>query len=141
MIVLDTNVVSEPGRPRPDQRVLDWLDGLRGRPAWITTPTAGELISGALAFHLRTGSLRHVERTRQIVEVEFADRILPFDTAAAQTYGRIKGERQHAGHQINEIDAMIAAICLVHDATLATRNVKDFVALDLKLLNPFEAGA
>jgi predicted nucleic acid-binding protein len=140
MIVLDTNIVSEPGRPRPEPRVLDWLNGLQGKSAWITTPTVGELIAGAVRFQLRTGSLRHLDRTRQIIEVEFADRILPFDTAAAQTYGRLKAERQQAGHQTNEVDAMIAAICLVQGATLATRNVKDFGELDLKLVNPFEVG-
>jgi predicted nucleic acid-binding protein len=140
MIVLDTNIVSEPGRPRPEPRVLDWLNGLQGKSAWITTPTVGELIAGAVRFQLRTGSLRHLDRTRQIIEVEFADRILPFDTAAAQTYGRLKAERQQTGHQINEVDAMIAAICLVQGATLATRNVKDFGELDLKLVNPFEVG-
>lgn len=78
---------------------------------------------------------------KSIVDVEFAGRILPFDTVAAQTYGRLRAQRERRGRPIKDMDAMIAAICLVHGATLSTRNVRDFDGLDLKLVNPFEAGA
>lgn len=52
--------------------------------------------------------------------------------------GRLRAKRESIGHPISVQDAMIAAICLSHDATLATRNTKDFEGLDLKLVNPFE---
>ncbi len=72
------------------------------------------------------------------IEEEFAGRILSFSVRMAPIYGRIAAQRQKAGRHIETKDAMIAAICLFHGATLATRNVKDFEGLDLALVNPFE---
>ena len=87
-------------------------------------------------------SSKYLDRLKRIIDVEFAERILPFDLAAAHGLRRSAGaQREHKGRPINHMDAMIAAICLVHDATLATRNIRDFDGLDLKLVNPFEAGA
>jgi len=85
--------------------------------------------------------LLEISRLKRIIDVEFAERILPFDLAAAQAYGGLRARREHRGRPINHMDAMIAAICLVHDATLASRNIRDFDGLDLELVNPFEAGA
>jgi toxin FitB len=141
MIVLDTNVVSEPDRPRADVRVLAWLNALHDASVWITAPTVAELAGGAERFLLRTGSSKYVDRIREIIDVEFVDRVLPFDLLAARVYGRIRAVRDQRGHNVKDMDTMIAAICLAHGATLATRNVKDFDGLDLKLVNPFEAGA
>jgi toxin FitB len=141
VIVLDTNILSEPDRPRPDGRVLAWLDGLDDARVRITAPTVAELSGGAERFLLRNGSSRYLDRLREIVEIEFVDRVLPFDLLAARAYGRLRAGREQKGHTIKDMDAMIAAICIVHGATLATRNVRDFDGLDLKLVNPFEAGA
>jgi predicted nucleic acid-binding protein len=69
---------------------------------------------------------------------EYAGRRLVFDDKAAYIYGSITAKRKHAGHPMETKDAMIAAICLSHGATLATRNVRDFEGLDLPLINPFE---
>jgi predicted nucleic acid-binding protein len=141
VIVLDTNILSEPDRPRPDARVLVWLDGLDDAQVRITAPTVAELSGGAERFLLRNGSSRYLDRLREIVDVEFVDRVLPFDLVAARAYGRLRAVREQKGHTIKDMDAMIAAICIVHGATLATRNVRDFDGLDLELVNPFEAGA
>ena len=72
---------------------------------------------------------------------DYAGRILDFGQGAAEAYGRIAASARRRGRPIETKDAMIAAICLVHDATLATRNVRDFDGLALALVNPFEAGA
>lgn len=121
--------------------MIAWLDALQDPSVWITAPTVAELAGGAERFHLRTSSSKYVDRVREIVEVEFFDRVLPFDLAAARVYGRIRAVREHRGQNVKDMDTMIAAICLAHGATLATRNVRDFDGLDLKLVNPFEAGA
>ncbi|MDN5798232.1 MAG: PIN domain-containing protein, partial [Intrasporangium sp.] len=67
----------------------------------------------------------------------FANRILPFDTAAADRYADVVIERQHAGAPISGFDAQIAAICRTHRAALATRNTDDFALLDLDLIDPW----
>lgn len=141
MIVLDTNVISEPNKPRPDSGVLDWLNGLKRPEVYLTVPTVAELAGGGYRTLLKTGSRKYLDRLRLAVEGEFKDRILDFDLQASDAYGQIRAKRESVGKPIGQIDAMIAAICLVHGATLATRNVKDFEGLDLKLVNPFEAGA
>ncbi len=69
----------------------------------------------------------------------YVGRILPFDLDAALENGKLRSVREAAGKPIGLADAQIAAICLVHGATLATRNVRDFDGLGLKLVNPFEA--
>jgi predicted nucleic acid-binding protein len=77
----------------------------------------------------------------QMILGTFKGRILPFDGEASVAAGRLRAERDRSGRPISIPDAMIAAICRVHGATLATRNVRDFDGLNLKLVNPFEPAA
>ena len=95
---------------------------------------------GAERFLARTGSTRFLTSRDQLLE-RFRSRILDFAGAAPQLAGTIRARRESVGRQLSLVDSMIAAICLLHDATLATRNVRDFDGLDLKLVNPFEARA
>jgi toxin FitB len=95
-------------------------------------------VYGAERFHRKTGSAKLIDATEDLVNKRFAGAILPLDAASAALSGRIRASRESAGHAITVQDAQIAAICLHHGATLATRNTKDFEGLDLKLVNPFE---
>lgn len=140
MIVLDTNIVSEPGRPSPDELAMAWLNGQDETSLYLATPTIAELAMGANRTLLRSNSAKYSSRLNQLV-AEYSGRLLEFDLNAAFAYGRIVALRESKGRPILVIDAMIAAICLVHDATLATRNSRDFDGLDLRLVNPFEARA
>lgn len=137
MIVLDTNIVSEQTKPYPDETVLGWMNAQHATQLRITTPTIAELSMGANQTILRSGS-RKYELLLNVLLGEYADRILLFDPVAAEAYGRLVARRRHSGRPILVIDAMIAAICIAHGATLATRNIRDFDGLDLKLVNPFE---
>lgn len=141
MIVLDTNVISEVfSRPRSDAKVLNWLNAQEHAALFLTTIVFAELFFGACLVReplRREDLLQAVARVR----AEYSGRTLTFGDTAAEIYGRISAARQVSGRPIETKDAMIAAICLVHDATLATRNLRDFDRLDLKLVNPFEAGA
>lgn len=137
MIVLDTNVISEPSKPVPDPRLVAWLS----RPPdnlYLTQITVSELYYGAERYRLKTGSQRYLNNARRIVEQEYIGRILAWNAADAVMTGNIRAQREKAGFSITMQDAMIAAICVQHGATLATRNTKDFEGLDLKLVNPFE---
>ena len=128
MIVLDTNVVSEPDKPMPDRNVLTWLDRIQDPAVYITSTTVAELAGGAERFLLRSGSSKYLDRLKRIIDVEFRRAHLPFDLAAAQA-SAVSGRGGSTGRPIDHMDAMIAAICLVHDATLATRNIRDSTGL------------
>ena len=139
MIVLDTNVVSDSFSKRPSEIVLNWMNKQELQRLFLSTVVLAELYFGAYLVQDRSrqqGLLQSIGGIRD----EFAGRILGFGQAMAERYGQITAHRRLAGRPIETKDAMIAAICLVNDATLATRNVRDFDGLDLKLVNPFEAG-
>lgn len=139
MIVLDTNVVSElQGRLHSD-RILLWLDGFAAETIFLTTVTIGEIRFG---LELLADGKRKMALIAQLeaIEAEFSGRVLGFSSSAAHQYGIVSARRHRIGRRMETKDAMIAAICLTHGATLATRNTKDFEGLDLKLINPFEDG-
>ena len=140
MIILDTNVISEPMSRRPSGRVLDWLDQQDARTLFLATPIIAEVSSGAQEFSRRTGSRRYSVLLEKLL-IEYRGKILDFRIEDAIQFGNVIAARNALGRPIDPMDAMIAAICVVNGATLATRNVRDFAGLDLKLVNPFEAGA
>ncbi|MEP9372009.1 type II toxin-antitoxin system VapC family toxin [Mesorhizobium sp. KR1-2] len=140
MIVLDTNIVSEVSHERSDPAVVAWLRAQDEAELCLCIPVVAELSFGAERFMLRNGNRKHLIAFERLVQERFRNRILPMDVIAASKYGEVYAAREAAGRPIGIMDAMIAAICLVNDATLATRNVRDFDGLDLKLVNPFEAG-
>jgi predicted nucleic acid-binding protein len=96
---------------------------------------------GAEKFLLKTGSDKYVYILDDLIHKQFSNRVLEFTDSAPRLAGKLRAKRDGLGRPISIGDSMIAAICLVHGASLATRNVRDFEGLDLKLINPFEAGA
>ena len=140
MILLDTNVVSELQRPQPSALVEKWLVTTGIGTTFICGPVLMEQAFGAERHLLKSGSSRYVKSLERL-RGEYANRILALNAIACELAGRLRAKRESVGRPLSIGDAMIAAICLVHGATLATRNVRDFDGLDLKLVNPFEAGA
>lgn len=140
MIVLDTNIVSEAAKQTPDKHFKNWMRIQPLNDLYLCAPVVAELSFGAQRMMLRTGSNRLALGLRQIIERTFAGRILPFDVSVAERAGRLHASREAEGRPIAIGDLWIAATCLHHGATLATRNTRDFAGLDLKLENPFEHG-
>ena len=141
MILLDTNVVSEATRPRPDMGVVAWLNEQRWDTLYLCAPVLAELRYGVA--RLADGRRKDVLASA-IHEIEsnlYRGRILPFDQAAAVIYGDLVAKQERQGRRMEQIDAMIAAIALVHGATVATRDIDDFADLGLELINPFELPA
>ncbi len=137
MIVLDTNIVSELEKPRPSATVERWFATVAAQEMRLCGPVVMEQAYGAERHFLRTGSTRYQDILQRTVRA-FSGRMLAFDGEAPAVAGRIRASRDRIGRPISIGDAMIAAVCLVHGATLATRNVRDFDGLDLNLVNPFE---
>lgn len=137
MIVLDTNVISELQGRRHSETILRWLDGYDSEVVFLTAIAMAEISFGIALLEPATRR-DGLQQTFARIENDFSGRILSFSQNVAARYGVLSARRQKEGRPMETKDAMIAAICLSHDATLATRNTKDFEGLDLKLVNPFE---
>lgn len=139
MIILDTNVLSEPIRSRPEPAVLAWFARVPEEVA-LTSVSVGELLTGVqiLPPGRRRDGLRNAIDG---ILSEYADRVLPYDESAARVYANLRGSRRAQGRPLSVEDGMIAAICLSHGARLATRNVADFGGLGLDLVNPWMSAA
>lgn len=137
MIVVDTNVASELMRESPSQAVKDWVASRRAGELCTTALTVAELRYGLdrLAAGNRRDRLRAAANG---IFRSFSDYILPFDVTAAIHYSLLMTDRHKAGLPISGFDAQIAAICLAHDAALATRNTKDFQNIGITLINPWD---
>jgi predicted nucleic acid-binding protein len=134
--LVDTNVFSEPARPRPDARAVDWLrqneTGL-----YVSTITIGELRRGIerLATGRRKGQLRvWLEDLCDAMK----GRVLSFNTATAHVWGQLKAKWDAAGVAVPSLDSQIAATAHRHGLILVTRNVADFSRTGVKVLNPFD---
>lgn len=137
MIVLDTNVISEIFRSTPDQRVAEWLSSSTSEVA-ITSITLAELLAGVR--RLPDGRRKEALASRIDVAIEpyrGTRAVLAFDDLAAERYADVLVAREAAGTPMSTADAQIAAICLVHDATCATRDVTDFAHTGVPLVNPW----
>ena len=137
MIVLDTSVISEIFRPSPETRVVDWLASLTGGVA-ITSVTLAEMLAGMRRLpdgRRKTELTKHIEAA--LGPYRGSRSMMPFDEAAAECYADVLVAREAVGAPISTADAQIAAICLAHDATCATRNAKDFAHTGIDLINPW----
>jgi predicted nucleic acid-binding protein len=138
VIVLDTNVLSEPLRREPSPIVLDWLASLDEAVA-ITSVTVAEVLRGARLLPPGRRRDELVDGIDDTVRV-FRRDVLPFDERAARLYAEMNESRTRAGRPLSVEDGMIAAICLSFGATLATRNVDDFEGLGIDVVNPWLVG-
>jgi len=137
VIVLDTSVISEIFRPSPETRVVDWLASLTGDVA-ITSVTLAELLAGMRRLpdgRRKTELTKHIEAA--LGPYRGSRSMMPFDEAAAECYADVLVAREAVGAPISTADAQIAAICLAHKATCATRNTKDFMHTGIDLINPW----
>jgi predicted nucleic acid-binding protein len=134
LILLDTNVLSEPFRPEPDAGVLAWL-GRQAEPT-ASAVTVGELRRGALvlpAGRRRDVFLAQIDTTLR----NHVSRILPYDGAAARIYAHLHARRRAMGRPLALEDGMIAATAIIHSTPVATRNVADFADLGLEIIDPW----
>jgi predicted nucleic acid-binding protein len=135
VIFLDTNVVSEGMRARPDPGVLEWLDS-HDSDIVLASVVIAEIAYGIERVRPDQRAAR-LEQSWREIRAKFAGRIFPFDEEAAIIYGGVMGSSERRGRKMATPDGMIAAIALRHQAPLATRNMSHFDVPGLRLIDPW----
>ena len=138
MMIVDTNVLSEAMRERPEPRVMDWLRSNPGSEVFTTAITKAEILYGIAIAPQGRKRTRLEVAADHVFNGTLAGRVLPFDDEAAEHYARISAARRAEGREIRPPDAQIAAIARFHNATLATRNTPDFEDCGIRLVTPWE---
>ena len=139
MILLDTNVVSEPMRSKPDRNVLAWLDAQAAESLYLTTVSLAELLLGIAS--LPAGKRRKVlgaALDEQIIAL-FGERIVAFDIGGADAYPEIVTRARRHGYSIAIADAQIAAIAASRQFSVASRDEAPFRAAGVPVINPWTA--
>lgn len=136
MIVVDTNVLSEPFRSRPAEHVLAWMVGQSD--VGVSAVSVGEIRRGALT--MPNGRRREVLLAGiDALLADLGGRIFTYNAASARVYAHLHANRRAMGRPLGAEDGMIAASAIVHGATgVATRNVADFDGLGLEIINPWD---
>lgn len=137
MILLDTNVISEPLKLSADEGVLSWIDAQSIETLYLSAISLAELRLGiaALPAGKRKDTL-HLGLEQRILPL-FADRILPFDASASQAYAEILTTARAQGRAISTADGYIAATAKRHGFMVATRDASPFEAAGLTVINPW----
>lgn len=140
MIVVDTNIVSELLRPSPSQRVVAWVSAHLAREMYTSAVSVAEVLYG---IERLPAGRRQDELRSAATEIfrAFADQVLAFDRDAAGQYALVVSRRERVGLPIEGFDAQVAAICRVHGAAVATRNVSDFDETGIEVINPWDDGS
>lgn len=139
MILLDTNVISEPTHAQPDAAVVAWLNGQRLSTLYLSTITLAEMRFGIAQLpegRKKNGFLYDLET--QILPL-FSGRVLNFDQAASESYGVLRAQARTRGRAVAPADGYIAAIAHAHNMTVATRDIAPFLAMGVPVINPWNS--
>lgn len=139
MILLDTNVLSELMRAKPDPRVLAWVDAQPASRLMICSITVAEILYGIARMPDGKRKQGLLDIASAMFDEDFAGNILPFDADAAVHYAEIAAESEARGRVVDMADAQIAAIGRLHDAVIATRNIRHFESLGVSLVDPWNS--
>ncbi|MGH2364342.1 MAG: type II toxin-antitoxin system VapC family toxin [Chloroflexota bacterium] len=135
--LLDTNVISEVRKPAGSATVKRWLASVRGADLYLSVLVVGEIRQGVERLRGRDPVQAEVyERWLATLGRDYAARVLPISTAVAEVWGRLNAERP-----LPVVDGLLAATALVHELTLATRNVSDVAHTGVSLIDPFNPGS
>lgn len=137
--LLDTNVISEVVRPRPDPRVSQWIEGAEEELLFVSAMTVGEIRKGITALTNETRKAVLETWFSGDLLVRFEGRILAVDQIVAERWGRLAGALAKQGFPLSVVDGLLASTALQHNLTLVTRNTRDVIRTGVTVLDPWTA--
>ncbi|WFR97885.1 type II toxin-antitoxin system VapC family toxin [Rhizobium tumorigenes] len=139
MILLDTNVVSEPWKPAPDTAVLTWLDAQAIETLFISAISIAELRFGIASMPSgKRQTILHDRLEGEVLPI-FDGRVLPFNVGTAQFYAKLMASARTSGKAIGKADGCIAATAAENHLAVATRDTSPFEAAGVRVINPWVA--
>ncbi|MES1930029.1 PilT protein domain-containing protein [Salinisphaera dokdonensis CL-ES53] len=137
MIILDTDVVSEPMKPQANPLVTQWLDRQAPETLYLTVVNLAELLAGVeqMSVGQRQNDLRH--GLTRLLRALFDQRILPFDQREAEVFAQMSATVRASGRVLPMADGQIAAIAATHGFSVATRDIEPFAAAGVPVINPW----
>jgi toxin FitB len=135
--LLDTNVLSELIKPKPDGNVLRWIEDTDESILFLSVLTLGEIRNG-IARLGRGGRRGRLESWLQVdLRTRFQGRVLPINEAIADRWGTISANAAAKGKPVPVVDGLIAATALHHNLTLVTRDSSDVAGTGVSTVNPW----
>lgn len=141
MIILDTNVLSEPMRAQGNAVVTHWLDRQNSDTLYLTTVNLAELLLGAELMPLGLRRSRLEARIGEVIDAFGDRRTLAFDARSARFFAVLVARARGAGHAIGIADGQIAAIAAAHGFAVATRDTSPFVAAGIPVIDPWDVAS
>lgn len=135
--LLDTNIVSEWTKPRPNAGVVEWLARVEEEEAFLSVVTFAELRHGIESLPTGERRRRLDEWLRNELALRFEGRIIGVGGAIADAWGRVIARGEARGRPMSAMDALIAATAQVHALIVVTRNAADFQSSVKNVLNPW----
>ncbi len=135
--LLDTCVISELVKPRPNTAVTDWLARIPADRLFLSSLTIGELKRGITRL-LESKKKSHLMMWLETLLADYSDRILPVDRAVAEAWGIMQARAEDSGQRMSIIDGYITATASAYQMTVVTRNEGDFFPSHQAILNPWK---
>lgn len=135
--LLDTNVLSEWLRQRPEPAVLAWQAAWPADLFYVSAVTQAEMLLGAQILPAGARRAALLQALEAVFAEDFAQRVLPFDAAAAPLYAEVVARRRAIGRPVSQFDAQIAATARRHGLAVVTRNVADFTDCGVNVIDPW----
>jgi predicted nucleic acid-binding protein len=136
--LLDTNCISELVRPKPEPRVVEWMESTNESLLFLSVLTLGKIRKGVAG--LAQGKRRTQLETWLEVDLQarYSGRVVPIDSAIADRWGLLAWEAKHKGKTLSVIDGLLAATALHYNLTVVSRNAADFTNTQVQVLNPWQ---
>ena len=137
--LLDTCVISELSKKRPNSKVIKWIRGQHEQDIYLSVLTLGELQKGITKIVDSRRKQELLEWLESDLPQRFDKRILLVTDAVARKWGEIQGVTEQQGQKMPVIDSLIASTGLTYNLEVATRNIDDMKASGVQLFNPWES--